>query len=78
MITNITKPGFYDLKYLVFKASLIPKTMVFIDKIKNIITIAIYLCYLLLLKNQDQADILIRTFHSNLKTYIQSKFIEYF
>lgn len=78
MLTNIIKPGFHDLKYLISKTSLISKTMVFVNKIDNRMAIAAYFYYLLLLKNQDQADILVKTFYSNLKTYIWLEFIEDF
>lgn len=51
MVINITKLSFYDLKYLILKANLVTKTMIFINKIINIMIIAGYFCCLLSLKN---------------------------
>lgn len=78
MVTNITKPGFRDLEYLIPKAGLIPKSMVFADKIDNAMAIAAYLRCLLPPKDQDQADVLVRTFYSNLETHTRSEFMEDF
>lgn len=39
MVNIITKPGFEDLDFLILKARLISKTMVFVDKINNVIAL---------------------------------------
>lgn len=57
---------------------MILKTKIFLNKIDNIIIIATYFCYLLLPKNQNKENILLKFFYSNLKTYTWLKFIENF
>lgn len=42
MVTDILKQRFGDLDYLVPKLGIIPKTMVFIEKIENVMALAIY------------------------------------
>lgn len=78
MVTNIIKQGFYHLKYLISKADFILKTIMFVNKIENAIAIAAHFCYLLPPKNQNQINILIKTFYSNLETHTQLEFIEDF
>ena len=78
MVTNIAKPGFHDLRFLVPEASLIPKTMLFVDKIDNAIAIAAYLCNLLPPEDRNQGEVLIRTSYSNLETKTRTDFMEDF
>lgn len=78
MVNTITKPGFEDLDFLILKARLIPKTMVFVDKIDNAIALAAHLRSLLLLEQCYQGEILICTYHLNLETSTQSMFLENF
>lgn len=47
------------LNFLIFKTSLIPKMIIFINKIDDVVKIAIYLCLLLLLEDQNWEEVLI-------------------
>ena len=78
MVTNITNPKFHDLRFLLPKPGLIPKTILFIDKINDTIAIVAHICNLLLSKDHNQGEVLIKTYYSNLKTKIQTDFIEDF
>ena len=78
MVNTITKPRFEDLDFLISKAELIPKTMGFVDKIDNAIALAACLWSLLPSEQRHQGEVLIRTYHLNLETSIQSKFLEDF
>lgn len=78
MVTNIINLKFHNLRFLVLKAGLISKTILFLDKMNNAMTIATYLHNLLLLKNCNQGKVLIRTYYSNLETKTQIDFIENF
>ncbi len=53
MVTLITKPSFCELDFLVPKTSLILKTIVFVNKIDNIVKIIIYFRLLLLPDDWD-------------------------
>lgn len=50
-MVSIIKPKFSKLNFLNFKTGLILKTIVFINKINNILKIAAYYCLLLFLKH---------------------------
>lgn len=78
MVTNITNSGFHDLRFLIPKAGLIPKTILFVDKMDNIIAIATYFRNLLPPEDSNQEEVLIRTYYSNLETKTQTDFIEDF
>lgn len=78
MVTNITNLGFHDLRFLVPEAGLIPKTMLFVNKMDNAMAIAAYFYNLLLSENRDQENILIRTYYSNLETKTRTDFIKDF
>lgn len=78
MVTNITNPEFHDLRFLVLEASLIPKTILFVDIIDNAIAIAAYLHNLLPLEDHNQGEVLIRAYYSNLETKTQTNFIKDF
>ena len=78
MVTNITNPGFHNLRFLVSEAGLIPKTMLFVDKMDNAMAIAAYFRNLLLLEDRNQGEVLIRTYYSNLETKIWTDFMEDF
>lgn len=51
IVTPTIKPGFCELNFLVPKTGLILKTMVFVNKIDNIVQIATYLYLLLSLED---------------------------
>lgn len=78
MVNSITKLGFQDLDLLISKAGLIPKTMVFVNKIDEGIALAAHLKSLLPPKQHSQRDLLIRIFNSNYETSTQSDFLEDF
>lgn len=78
MVAPIIKPRFNKLDFLIFKTSLIPKIMVFVNKINNIMKITAYFCLLLLPKNWKQENILIRMFYSNFEASTCLDFIEDF
>lgn len=78
MVNSITKPGFQDLDFLIPKAGLISKTMVFVNKIEEGIALAAYLKSLLPPEQRGQGDLLIRTFNSNHETSTRSDFLEDF
>lgn len=78
MVVPIIKPEFSKLDFLIYQTSLIAKIMVFVNKMDNEIKIAIYLCLLLLSKDQKQENILIKTFYSNFKTSIYFNFVKDF
>lgn len=79
MIKSITKSGFKNLDFLISKARSIFKTiMAFVDEIDNVIALATYFWNLLLSKQQNQKEVLIRIYHSNLKTSTWSTFLEDF
>lgn len=78
MVAPIIKPGFSELDFLILKTGLIPKTIVFVDKIDNAMKIAAYLCLLLPPENREQENVLIRTFYSNFEVSTCLDFIENF
>lgn len=78
MVNSITKPGFQDLDFLIPKAGLIPKTIVFVNKIEKGIALAAHLKILLPPEQCGQGDFLIRTFNSNCETSTRSDFLEDF
>ena len=78
MINTITKPRFEDLDFLIPKARLITKTIVFVDKIDDAIALATRLQSLLPLEQCHQGEVLIRKYHLNLETSTQSTFLEDF
>lgn len=53
LVVPITKPGYCELDFLIPKTGLIPKIMVFINKIDNAVKIAIYFYLLLLSEDRD-------------------------
>lgn len=78
MVNTITKPKFENLDFLIPKTGLIPKTMVFVDKIDDAITLAACLQSLLPPEQRHQDEVLIRTYHSNFETSTQLTFLEDF
>lgn len=50
MVNTITRPKFKDLNFLISKARLIPKTIIFINNLDNRITLATCFEYLILLE----------------------------
>ncbi len=53
IVFHILKQGFGDLDYLIPKVGLIPKTMVFMEKIGDVIALAAHFQRLLLSKDRD-------------------------
>lgn len=78
MINNTTKIWFEDLNFLITKARLIPKTMVFVDNIDDEITLAACVWSLLLLELCKLGEGLIRVFYSNQEISTQSDFLKDF
>ena len=76
IVNPITKPRFKDLDFLISKAKLIPKTMVFIDKIDDVIALATCLWNLLLPEQHHQSEVLICTYYSTLENSTQSTFLK--
>lgn len=78
MVNGITKPEFEDLDFLIPKAGLISKTMVFVNKIDDAIALAACLWNLLPPEQRNQGEVLICTYYLNLETSTQSTFLEDF
>ncbi len=78
MVTHISKQGFGDLDYLVPKVGIIPKTMVFMEKIEDVMALAAHLQRLLPPEDRDRGDDLIMTFHSNMKATTRVDIMENF
>ncbi len=78
MVTHILKQGFGDLDYQVPKMGIIPKTMVFMEKIEDVIALAAHLRRLLRSEDCDCGDNLIMTFHSNMEATIRVDIMEDF
>lgn len=78
MVAPITKFGYHELDFLVHKTGLILKTMVFENKIDNIVKIAAYLHLLLPPEDRDQDKVLIQLFHSCYKASINVNWMENF
>ncbi len=78
MGTYISKQGFGDLNYLISKVGIIPKTIVFIEKIEYVIALAADFQKLLLLEDRDWRDDLIMTFYSNIEATTRVDIIENF
>ncbi len=78
MVTHISKQGFGDLDYLVPKVGIIPKTMVFMEKIEDVMALAAHLRRLLPPEDRDRGDDLIMTFHSNMKATTRVDIMENF
>ncbi len=65
MVTPITKPGYCELDFLVPKTGLIPKTIIFVNKIDNAVKIVAYFRLLLPLEDWNQEEVWIRSFYSS-------------
>ena len=83
IVCFIQKPGFWDLAFFEPKdglVGLIPKTMVFVDKIEDAIRLEKYLRSKLLhcLRNKKQAFVVIQSITSNLDANTRTKVIEDF
>lgn len=78
IVTNISKQTFSDLDYLVSKIGIIPKTIILIKKIEDVIALIIYLQRLLSLKNLDHKNNLIIIVYLNIETITQIDIIKIF
>lgn len=78
IVNSITKLGFQNLDFLIFKAGLILKIIVFVNKIEENIILTAHFKNLLPLKQYGQGDLLIQTFNFNYKTFTQLDFLKDF